>query len=866
MLIRKSLLEGHMSKSQKGLVILFCLLLFACKQEDSVSSMTPPQKAVSLHTQDITRMVKPYSRATVMIDRDVMASDVNAAVTLLNVEPLTNQQGCQVTNVGDTQFEIETNEPTTCSFKYTVSANQSQTPVTASAYSRVLVQEETATNSASLGSFTLPPKSIAMEAQSCSTISLQDVIPNGANLQSNIDVIGSGVVNSFNSPMNTLNYCVQEAGYNRLFYSAYDSNANLYYIGTVLVGVSGEGNQPPEVGSFSYYYDPGNMIRAVPAYEEIMIDVSDFVSDPDGDQLQIVDVQSTNASVNIPFDSEKLDTIDFYNKKIKFLAKVPGQYYINYMISDHNGGYGVGVINIRVSSPIKDYFYDTGDVRSSFTLSGPLVQSISDKYGFNYQSIQTIDGFVSEPLNIALFDAKTAGAYCKAKGGRLPSAEEIELITQKRSNQLAISATWPKDLNYWLQDVGTEEISIYQDNSGNVSSGGENQVASVSCLNLNIRDFEIRDPFYIITGTYKDLVVTYTNSAGDNAFYTKGLTWTTSDPSVLTVNTMTGRAVGRSKGTAIVTATSRDGQYTSSREINVIDEIFMFGMGSLNNQSYSGFNSAVEVDPGSGRTIAANAVLKSKLNFGPEGKVGLDARWVFETARDYQYAELRSALDRDYPPAIVHIGYPNRPDAVTTNRLRDFLYDGGVLMYFSQTNAATRDIMFAVFGDQVKYGTTSSAGGVFQFKDIDDPLVNGVFGDIRNKYWGLDQSSASYVHNLPRNSYIAYSNGFDVSGNTQPREGDAAITALRHSKLKFVWTGDAGFIGFRVTGTPPNDNNRAYPFYVKNYKFNFDDPEADWTPVDKPNYGRGARYDVSNSIFFANAITWLFGADPHGED
>ncbi|EKO3926112.1 invasin, partial [Vibrio metschnikovii] len=266
-----------MSKSQKGLVILFCLLLFACKQEDSVSPITPPpQKAVSLHTQDITRMVKPYSRATVMIDRDVIASDVNAAVTLLNVEPLTNQQGCQVTNVGDTQFEIETNEPTTCSFKYTVSANQSQTPVTASAYSRVLVQEETATNSASLGSFTLPPKSIAMEAQSCSTISLQDVIPNGANLQSNIDVIGSGVVNSFNSPMNTLNYCVQEAGYNRLFYSAYDSNANQYYIGTVLVGVSGEGNQPPEVGSFSYYYDPGNMIRAVPAYEEIMIDVSDF--------------------------------------------------------------------------------------------------------------------------------------------------------------------------------------------------------------------------------------------------------------------------------------------------------------------------------------------------------------------------------------------------------------------------------------------------------------------------------------------------------------------------------------------------------------------------------------------------------------
>ncbi|HIF5636111.1 TPA: Ig-like domain-containing protein [Vibrio parahaemolyticus] len=850
-----------MDKRKIWLIMLFSVAVSGCKQEDSMSpTLSQPEKIVSLHTQDITRMVKPHSRALVSIDRDVIASDRYASVKLLNVEPLTRNQGCQITNIDDTQFEIQTQNPTACSFKYTVSTEQNQTPMIASAYSRVLVQEETAVNSASLGSFTLPPKSIAMDAQSCSTIALEDVIPNGASLQQNVDVIGSGVVNDIDSSMNKLNYCVEEAGYNRLFYNAYDVNTNQYYIGTVLVGVSGEGNQPPEVGSFSYYYDPGNMIRAVPAYEEVTIDVSDFISDPEGDSLQIIDIQVTDASATA-FDTENLN-----NKKITFLAKTPGQYYVNYMVSDHNGGYGVGVIDVRASSPIKDYYYDTGNERSSFTLSAPVVQSISDKYGFNYQNTQTIDGFVSEPLDIALFDAKTANAYCKAKGGRLPSEEEVQLITQKVSNQLAESATWPKDLNYWLQDVGTQEISIYQDNRASISVGGENQVASVSCLNLNIRDFEIRDPFYIITGTYKDLEVKYTNSAGENTFYTKGLTWTTSDPSVLTVNTTTGRAVGRSKGSAVITATTRDGKYTHSRVVEVIDEIFMFGMGSLNDMYYNGFNSAVEVDPVYKRTIAANAVLKSKRNFGPDGKVGLDATWVFETARDYRYGDLRAALDRDYPPAVVHIGYPNRPDAVTTNRLRDFLYDGGVLMYFTQENAPTRNIMYAVFGDQVKYGTTSAAGGVFQFKDIDDPLLNGAFGDIRNKYWGVDQWYVSYVHNLPKNSYVAYSNGNDVSGNSQPREGDAAITALRHKKLKFVWTGDAGFIGFNVLGTPPNTSRTAYPFNVKNYKFNFDDPEADWTPVAKPNYGRGTRYDVSNSIFFANAITWLFGADNHGED
>ncbi|WHT05021.1 Ig-like domain-containing protein [Vibrio parahaemolyticus] len=842
------------------ILIFTSCVLTACKSEDTNNIITDRVESGSaINAQDIMRMAEPNSNVKIKIDKNVTASDLASSVKLSSVENVSSNQDCEVENISDFEFQVKTGAPTVCTLKYNVSNGQSS----ATAYARMLIQDKTAINKSSLESFTIPPKSFSVDADSCTSISLQDIVPDGVNIQPNVEVIGNGTVSSIDSSSNTLNYCATDVGISRLFYSALDSVSNQYYIGTLLIGVSVDGNQSPEVSSFSYYFDPANMLRAVPAYEEVVIDVNEFVSDPDGDLLQIVDMQSSDATVS-PYDES-----DFHNTKIKFIAKIPGQYYVNYLISDHNGGYGVGVIDVRVSSPISDYYHDTGDIETSFTLSSPLVESLSNKYGFDYKATTLVDGFVTDPLSIALYEAETANAYCKARGGRLPSFAEITSITQSRSNQLALSATWPEGLSYWLYDVGADETSIYKDGTGSVSNSEKDVLAAVSCLNLNIRDFEIRNPFYVITGTYKDLEVTYTDSSGESKFYTKGLTWESSDPSVLTVNPTTGRAVGRSKGTATVTATSRDGKYMHSRDVEVLDEIFMFGMGSLNTMYGYGFNAAVETEYKNGRTIAANAVLKSRQNFGPEGTVNIDAKWVFETANDYKYAELRDALDRDYPPAIVQIGYPNVPDATTTNRLRDFLYDGGVLMYFSQTKSSTSRIMESLFGEDVGVGLTSnsSGGGVFQFKDIDDPLVNGAFGDIRNKYWGSDHYYVSYVHNLPENSVVAYTNGFDVSGNTEPSVGDEAITALRHKKLKFVWTGDAGFIGFNVYGNPlPDDDPKKFPFNVRNYKYDFDDPEADWTPVEKPGYGHGIKYDVSNSIFFANAITWMFGADSHGED
>ena len=93
---------------------------------------------------------------------------------------------------------------------------------------------------------------------------------------------------------------------------------------------------------------------------------------------------------------------------------------------------------------------------------------------------------------------------------------------------------------------------------------------------------------------------------------------------------------------------------------------------------------------------------------------------------------------------------------------------------------------------------------------------------------------------------VIYSTADDVSGDDS-KEG---VTALRHKKYKFIWVGDAGFLGGRV-GQPDPTANRENPFAYR----------GDFIPAKNTQYGRGERFDVSNSIFYANFLEWVLNGD-----
>ncbi|EKO3926111.1 invasin, partial [Vibrio metschnikovii] len=468
------------------------------------------------------------------------------------------------------------------------------------------------------------------------------------------------------------------------------------------------------------------------------------------------------------------------------------------------------------------------------------------------------DGFVSEPLNIALFDAKTAGAYCKAKGGRLPEKSEMALITNNQVNQLASKAKWPQGLSYWVESLSSGELSVYNDI--NPSDASVPLVASVACLNLNIMDFKIRDPKYIVIDTFKDLVVTYTNATGEKSIYTKGLKWETSDPNIISIDSQTGRAIGQNKGIATISVTSLDNKLTDSIEVEVTNTVTIVGGGA----NRDGFNLASLTDQ-LRNTNTSNAIFRSSQNFGNDGAVvKLRADFVFEDIR-ISDLNLRRALTRDYPPSVIQLNWNFSTSATTANLLRDYLYDGGVVMHFTEDLTESRRVLQTIFGERVRVERISDngGGGVFQFEDIDDPILNGPFGDIRNGYWGQDYFGNSYVYNLPENSYVSLSNGYDWSRMKSPTNDNRykeQSTALRHKRLKFVWVGDNGFTAFRSNDPVQSINNKLlFPFVVRNYTQKFDDPAADWHPATKA-FGIQNQYQVSNSIMYANAISWLFGS------
>lgn len=843
-------------------LFVFAPLLFMVGCGGSGSSENNSQQPGGEITSEVTLTAQPSlssfkvgSSGVVNLAQRVQSTDTSTQIHVTDVHSLESNGNCTIESVNTDNFVVSATQPTACYFEYTVS-DQAANAQPVSAISQVTFQPSGV--AASTNGLNLAPAMVSVEQGQCQEINVGSNLPANTILDSSVVVIGSGTAVVEDAEQGLINYCSQGRGYTELYYSAIDGNDNAVYTGAVDVAISVDANTAPIANNFSYYYNPAQLIVKIPANTEVTLDVKDYISDADeGDQLQLIDVRVANATIALANPS------DLTNTQFTFRSQMAGTYYVTYHVVDHMGGHSIGMVKLEVDSPYQDYYVDTGDVQTSFTLSAPITLAEIQQYGMAYIGQQQ-EGIYT----LATFNYTLADAICEARGGVLASRTDFVLALSANSNITSVTG-WPATWNYITGDLnpngnGLDTVAAWDNSLGNFIEQDTNyDQGYFSCRSVKPRDFAIRDPHYVIAGTVKDLVATYTNSAGSNQFYTRGIDWSSSDTSVLEIDASSGRAEGMKKGTVIVTARSIDGELIATLEVDVIDEIPVFGMGSLNDQSENGFNMAVEKSR-DGDTIAANAILRDTQNFGPSGAtVKLKATWKFETANDRQFGELRDALQREYPPAIVQIGYPNQPDETTTNALRDFLYNGGVLMYFSQDRGPTERIMRSIFGEQADANTFTGSGGVFKFDDIDDPVIKGPFGDLANQYWGLDQSQVAYAYNLPEGTYVPFthtydeSRGWDAGGSIQ-RTG---VTSLRHKTLKFIWTGDAGFFGFH-TNDPQGGINRtdAYPLMVADYNSVFED--GDYRPVPKLNYGSNTKFAVSNSIFFANAVTWLFGAAP----
>lgn len=227
------------------------------------------------------------------------------------------------------------------------------------------------------------------------------------------------------------------------------------------------------------------------------------------------------------------------------------------------------------------------------------------------------------------------------------------------------------------------------------------------------------------------------------------------------------------------------------------------------------------------------------------------------------YLRIPSLVDIDYlgtldaklaeKPDIIVISYPSRIlNQNTADKLNNYLNQNGVLILLledpggvsADTQKSSQIFLRTVFGNTniTQKNTTSDAfsGSVYQYSTtINDEVINGPFGDLRGKYWGEDASYTSLVSGLPSDQIIEYSTAYDYSMGVA---NSGYINSFRHKTKNLIFVGDGGFIVYQKGSATPT----AYPFGLDNNNI----------PVERANYGRGIKYNVSNSIFFGNVMAW----------
>ncbi|WP_409931518.1 Ig-like domain-containing protein [Vibrio owensii] len=423
--------------------LISATLLIGCGGDDS----SPPSKETDtilapVVQNNFTQLVLSDGTTHVSL-ADNVTDPQGLPVTLESVVSLTDACDDPEFDSEAMTFEVAKENQDTCYFEYTVKNHASNTEwdKSATADSYVLVSE-------TAQSATLPPISQYTVVNQNLVIDLEEQLagyyPAGYILDQDVVVLGSGNATP-DSTNNTISYMSPNKGVSRILYSLTSNDGLDTMAGYIDVAVSAEGNNMPVAEDFE---GPENIMSGV----KVTVDVSDHISDPDGDALQLTDAYAFNA------DAIATDQDSLTNTSFDFTASGPGTYDVSYYVTDHRGGYAVAVVRITVEhdTPWDDIILSNNEVYTA-----PWEKEGADGFNIPYQTVapETIDGTDYE---ITLFNHEQAESVCLSRGMLLPSPSQLQELYSERGN-VQDSDSWPVVENYW-----SDEPTV----SVNLASGG----------------------------------------------------------------------------------------------------------------------------------------------------------------------------------------------------------------------------------------------------------------------------------------------------------------------------------------------------------------------------------------------------------
>ncbi|MGF1703066.1 DUF823 domain-containing adhesin [Photobacterium makurazakiensis] len=429
------------------------LLLSGCGGDSSAENGTGNQSVDTVSApwveNNFTQLQVDGETNTVSLKGDV-ADPQGLPVTLESVRAVSGECGVSELDKQGLSFTVSTSTPESCYYEYTVTNHAANAAHSKSANADSYVVVSSSSQSANL----VPVALMATEGDTLA-VDLKNLTedqapgytyPEGYLLDVDVLVMGTGTVINIATSSATFQYEAEDQGVTRLIYSLISADGSDVKAGYIDVAVSAMGNNMPTAESIK---GP----EGVPMGEEIVIDVSPYIDDPDDeDNLQLTDVYTLDATVKIS------DPSDIYNTRFTFRADSIGVFYVTYYITDHRGGWAVGVISIGVTGPPRPW--DDITLANGAFYSAPWDKDSADAYNIFHQIAEpelmkasNEEGETeTEEVYIALFDQQTAQTVCSLTGMNLPNTEQLKTVYQELGG-VKEKENWPTNYAYWTSDA-----------------------------------------------------------------------------------------------------------------------------------------------------------------------------------------------------------------------------------------------------------------------------------------------------------------------------------------------------------------------------------------------------------------------------
>jgi hypothetical protein len=477
---------------RKPIASLLLLGLIGCGGEGDNGSFTTDNVLAPLASDAFNQLSMADGQTEVSL-KEAVVDPQGLRVTLESVT--VSHSDCPApTSINREQlsFTLEADVPDMCFYDYTVKNHPKESvhAKSASAQSNVMIN---LTSDPAL----LAPKSETAQVGDTIIISVGDpVLTAGYTLDSEVVVLGDGVA-SGDGTTDEITYEANAQGVTRLVYTMTNADGSSLLMGTVDVAVSGPGNHAPEVeGAWFTEQSDGSSYEMNTSYT---FDLSPYVTDVDGDDIQLIQVEAWNATVDLAAPN------DPSNLSFTFDTSHAGVHYVTYVVSDHKGGYGVAQVRIEVYDPSAVSTW--GDIQMGLKLFfGPLTASEAQ----SSETVMTSSHFDTNGANVATFNFSHAEDSCQDKG-RLPTSDEL-IDLANYNNGPDVSDGWPVDLAYWASNGGTGELIDLTD--GSVETATSVGGYYVACMN---------EAGFVVDEAESQLEA-IANGA-DNAVVTVKLTW-----------------------------------------------------------------------------------------------------------------------------------------------------------------------------------------------------------------------------------------------------------------------------------------------------------------------------------------------------